>query len=264
MKIKNILKPKEKQYKGTAVIAGNKGEVGSAIQKLLINGGFKTYGIDKKDKKKVLPKKGETVDFLHICIPFKTQKQFDEDTTALIKKINPKNVIIHSSVLPGTTTELFEKSESSESICYSPIRGQHDSLINDIKRYEKYFSPLPRGSAETFSKHLQEMGLKASGHMKSPEELELVKLLDVCQYGILIGWAQECQRALKAIPAGYSLLQQFQAEHVEFYPEKRADITPGLAGGHCVVQDAELVAKVFKSNMLKAFLASNKKKRDEL
>ena len=263
MKLFGKKKGKEKLYKGICVIAGNKGQVGAAIQKLLIKGNFKTYGIDQQEKKPAKIPKGELIDFLHICIPFKTKKQFYEDVRELIKKVKPLNVIIHSSVLPGTTAGLFENKKGIN-FCYSPIRGQHDSLMEDIKRYEKYFSPLPKESADTFSNHLKDMGLKATGHIKAPEELEYVKLLDVCQFGILIGWAQEAQRALRTIPAGYSLLEMFQEEHVKFYPEKRANITPGLAGGHCVVQDAELVLQVFKSDMLKAFLESNERKRKEL
>ena len=260
--IKDLFKKKgkEKQYKGVCVVAGNLGEVGAAIQTLLIRGRFQTFGIDKREKKKVkLPKE---CDFLHITIPFVETKQFVGDVLKLIKKAKPKHIIIHSSVLPGTSLEIFEK--ANVPVCYSPVRGQHDNLFNDLKRYEKYFSPLPRESADTFQEHFVAMGLKPSGYIKSPEELELVKLLDVCQYGILIGWAQECQRALKNISADYSLLQMFQAEHINFYPSKRADITPGFAGGHCVEQDAILVDKIFKSDMLKAFLESNKRKRDEL
>lgn len=274
-----IFKKKKDSKKEVVVVAGYLGQVGSAIYNILKESKkFEVYGFDTHDKNEFTPL---SADFLHICIPFRTQDKFIKEVRQLEKKFRPKRIIIHSSVIPGTTQKIFnslnrlflgptpkddKKNPTLKTpVCYSPIRGQHDSLKQDILAYEKYFSPLPYTASETFCNHFAKMGLKVVGYNKPPAELELVKLLDVCQYGILIGWAQEAERILKSFGFKYdSVLRDFQAEHQNYYPDKRADIFPGVAGGNCVVEDAILVLEVFKSNMLKEFLISNKIKKKEI
>lgn len=264
MIINKLLKKKPaKEKKEVCVVAGYLGQVGSAIYEILKESKkFEVFGYDIKKKEK---SKITSSDFLHICIPFKEQDKFIKEVEKLVKEFKPKRIIIHSSVLPLTTKGIFQKLKLKIPVCYSPIRGQHDSLKRDILAYQKYFSCLPVEESDIFSEHFIKMGLKPVGYNKNPSELELVKLLDVCQYSILIGWAQEAERILRKFGFKYdSLLRDFQAEHLDFYPDKRADIFPGVAGGNCVTQDAELVQQIFDSDFIKAFLKSNELKKKEL
>jgi len=243
----------------SCAVAGFKGQVGSAIYRIIKEARMEVYGIEKDFSETPL----DRADFLHICIPFDKKKDFIRAVSKLVRKSNPRNIIIHSTVLPGITRAVWLK--TGLPTAYSPIRGQHDSLYRDIKRYIKYLSPLPSSSSDIFKSHLENLGLKVFSYNKAPEELELVKILDVCQYAISIGWAQEAERILRNFGFDfYHLYKDFQAEHVKFYPEKRADIFPGFAGGHCVRQNARLLDRIYKSDFIKAFLKSNSLKAKEL
>ncbi len=259
--LNKLLKRREKENlkSETCAVAGFKGQVGSAICRIIKEARMEVYGIEKDFSETPF----ERVDFLHICIPFDKKKDFLRAIAKLIRHSKPRRIILHSTVLPGITRSIWR--EFRIPIAYSPIRGQHDSLYRDIKRYIKYLSPLPSSFSDDFKTHLENLGLKVFAYNKAPEELELVKILDVCQYAVSIGWAQEAERILRSFGFDFnSLYKDFQAEHVQFYPDKRADIFPGYAGGNCVRQNAKLLSRIYRSDFIKAFLKSNSLKAKEL
>src|SRR3972149_3333833 len=96
------------------------GEVGSAIQKIV--GGM--YFTRTKNNWN-----GKNVDVVHICIPYKNDKEF-KDTVKLWKKF-AKLVIVHSSVPVGTCDAL--------GVIHSPVRGVHPNLEKGIRTFVKYF-----------------------------------------------------------------------------------------------------------------------------
>jgi len=257
MRFSLFAREKEKEMV-RCVVAGFLGEVGSAIYSILKDAGYEVYGVDLKKKESF---RGKKINFLHICIPFENSQKFINEVKKLVREVDPERIIIHSSVLPGTSKKIH--SITNLPVCYSPIRGQHDSLKQDILRYAKYISPLPKTDCDVFMDHLRNAKLKVIAYNRSPNELELVKILDTCQYLSLIAWAQEAERILRRFGFNYNLLRDFGEEHVKFYPEKRANIFPGVAGGHCLVPNAKLILKIYNSPFLKLFLKSNEQKMKE-
>ena len=60
---------------------------------------------------------------MHLCIPFQSPHQFETVALGYINRFQPVLTIINSTVLPGTTRSIAEKSGSA--VAYSPVRGKH-------------------------------------------------------------------------------------------------------------------------------------------
>ena len=105
------------------VVAGL-GEIGEPIRKLFSKK-LTTVGYDTNPSLMDIKKfqKFENMDtlFLHICIPF--SKSFSKQTKKLIKKFNPKIIVIHSTISPNTTSTL--QSQLKIPVIYSATRGVH-------------------------------------------------------------------------------------------------------------------------------------------
>ena len=107
----------------TDIILGM-GEVGETLFDLLEDKKFYCVGIDLDDSKcKNFSKNGiiPNAEYLHVCLPGELIK-FTDIVLDWINKIeNIQVVIIHSTVKPGTTRSIQEK--SSIPILFSPVRG---------------------------------------------------------------------------------------------------------------------------------------------
>ena len=112
------------------------GEIGSTIFKLLEGGLSKNLtGIDQDPAKNksvgvelVQPVDNSCVDVLHVCIPY-VNTGFIQTVLAYSKQFSPKEIVIHSTVKPGTTLDIQKKLEIP--VVYSPVRGIHAlSLIH--------------------------------------------------------------------------------------------------------------------------------------
>jgi UDP-N-acetyl-D-mannosaminuronate dehydrogenase len=105
------------------VIAGL-GEIGNPIFKLLSKY-IPTIGFDLDktliEKKSFEKYSNHPTSNLHICIPF--NKQFSSNVLELKKKFDPKLIIIHSTISPGTTKNLQKKLDVP--IIYSATCGVH-------------------------------------------------------------------------------------------------------------------------------------------
>lgn len=222
------------------------GDVGKAISNV-IGDKFNVYTLDINQEVECKP------DVIHITFGY--SDNYVDLVNSYLNKYNPKFAIIHSSVLPGTTEEI---EKIFPNVAYSPCRGQHNSLEYDFKRMTKFVA-----SNSVLDKaiiHLNECGFKTES-VDDVTSLELVKLLDTTQYGILIGWAQEAERFCSLYGTNVSLVNKFASEIDEFYPGIRASkITPGFCGGKCVRQNIALLSKIKKSKFFDAFTDSNEKK----
>ena len=224
------------------------GEVGKALFSILKEKDREVYGID-------LESRGgfpiRNPDIMHITFPY--TPQFVREVNNYKKRIRPEFIIIHSTVMPGTTEKI-----QYVNTFYSPVRGQHDALVKDLKRYDKYIAPEP---PERLSQELAEFfNLK---FRENPVDLELTKLLDTTQYGILIAWAQEASRIANMFNVPYPFVLEFGRQTFEFYG-LRPEIWPGFCGGKCVRQNIALLRKIYKSKFFDAFIDSNRRKAEEL
>ena len=113
------------------------GEIGLPIYKI-ISKHFPVEGIDinpilNKEKSSL---KNHDVAFIHFCIPF--SKNFFNIIKKYEKKIQPEAIVIHSTISPRTTEKLQKLTDCP--VIYSATRGVHKRMINDLKRYTKFYS----------------------------------------------------------------------------------------------------------------------------
>ena len=93
--------------------------------------------------------------------------------------------------------------------------------------------------------------------MDCPETLELAKLAETTYFGVIIAFAQELNRYAAAAGADYDEAASFFDE-VDYLPRTR--YFPGVIGGHCVMQNIELLRKYDPSAILAAIQMSNQMK----
>lgn len=192
-------------------------------------------------------------DIMHICFPFQIQ-DFVGECAAYINKYKPQLTVINSTVAPGTTRAVFERTGAA--VAYSPVRGKHIKMKQELLHYVKFVGGLDLESSQKTAAHFQSVGMTTK-ILSSPEAVELAKLTETTYFGILIAWAQEIERYSDKFSVDYDEIVSFYDEigylpHVRFFP--------GVIGGHCVMPNIEILKTVFDSSILDAIDESNHSK----
>jgi len=220
------------------------GEIGSPILKLISRATIAVgYDINKKYMNKNKFNKYQNIDtyFLHVCIPF--TKEFITNVVLLSEKFNPEAIVIHSTVSPYTTKKLQDKLNIP--IIYSATRGVHKRMLNDLRRYTKFYSiesnaPRKNWASINFSKLMKKCGVKTK-KMSSPLILELAKIIvDTSYYGWLINYAQLSNMIAIQNKVDYDEMWSF-ADEIHKFLGNRPKMYPGFIGGHCVIPNLELI-----------------------
>ncbi len=227
------------------VVAGL-GEIGSPILKLMSKPATVIgYDINEKlvDKKKIAKYDNKQTCFLHICIPF-TDK-FTDNILSLAKRFSPEAIVIHSTISPGTTSKL--QSKLSIPVIYSATRGVHKRMLNDLRRYTKFYAiekdaPRAEWAAKTYSSLLKKCGVK-SKQMSTPITLELAKIVvDTSYYGWLINYAQLSNMIALEHKVDYDEMWSF-ADEIHKFLGNRPKMFPGFIGGHCLDENEIVFVK---------------------
>lgn len=220
------------------------GEIGLPIYKLIskkiptASYDVNSKLIDEKNNKKY--EKLE-ISLLHICIPF--SKQFLKDIALLYKKFNPEGIVIHSTISPHTT-EILQKSLPIP-IIYSATRGVHKRMLQDLKRYTKFFAieknaPKKNWAISAYKKLMKKCSVKVK-QMTSPITLELAKIIcDTSYYGWLINYAQLSNMIAIKNHVNYDEMWSF-ADEIHKLLGNRPKMFPGFIGGHCVIPNLDLI-----------------------
>lgn len=204
------------------VIGG--GEVGKAVAEVL------ECDIIDIDPARCKGELGEGYEYMHICVPY--TENFENIVAMYKSKINPRYIIIHSTVPVGLSTKL--------GAIHSPVRGKHPHLTESLRTFTKYFggrnsdkvaTEWPGGDTKCFPK---------------AETTEALKLCDLLQYAVSIVVAKEifeyCEKmeldyedvyteGNKNYNWGYKLLGN------EEFTRPVLKHMPGKIGGHCVIQN---------------------------
>ena len=231
------------------------GQVGKVLYKLMeikIGSEF-LMRVDPAEGFDIDPDPKTPVNVMHICFPY--FDEFSKEVLAYLRKFKAQNVIIHSTVAPETTQGLRQYAER---IYYSPVRGQHNNLLKDMMRYKKFIAPLPSSELLNELSELFRLVVK-----NNTTELEVAKLLDTTQYGILIAWAQEAERIAERFKVSHEFVREFGKETNQFYG-LRPDIRSDFCGGHCVRQNIALLRQFYRSPFFDMFIGSNQKKGQNL
>ena len=214
------------------------GEIGNAWYNVLTLSKENIVGVDL-DKSKCKGITPDKIDVLHICVPFTNYKIFERIVLGYIQTFNPAEVIIHSSVKPRTTEKIQAKTETP--LFYSPIRGVHSRMTNDMLYYTKYWTSDIGQTPDIYIKTLTDCGVPARKWADNTKSLELAKLLmDVTYYGWLILFAQHVKVEAHRYGVDDQLLWNFTDEiHRKLGNRPRMFSGDGI-GGHCVMQDKDL------------------------
>jgi UDP-N-acetyl-D-mannosaminuronate dehydrogenase len=221
------------------------GEIGSAFYDVLKKSGVAIYGKDLFAK---MCKGKEVVscDVLHICIPYKEFQPFMMAVQDATLKFTPKEIIIHSSVSPGTTENLSEYTNGVE-VFYSPFRGVHKRMGFDMMRYTKYWASVNVNKIPSlFVSEMQKAKVNIKSWGDTPTSLELAKdLMDVVYYGWEIVFAQHVKVLAERYGVDDKKLWDFTDEiHKHLGNRPRMFSGEGI-GGHCVMQDKDLLNDPF-------------------
>ena len=224
----------------TDIILGM-GEVGETLFDLLVDRKFDCIGIDLEDSKcknytenKII----ENPQYLHVCIPGELEK-FTDIVIEWINKIkNIQVVVIHSTVKPGTTKRIQER--SSIPILFSPVRGVHRRFLDDIKKYTKFISFDNKEINSEIKKDLENRFEKVEW-MSTTKTAELAKILvDTTYYGWLINYAQITKMICEKENVDFDEMWKF-ADEIHENLGNRPKMFPGIIGGHCVIPNLNLV-----------------------
>jgi UDP-N-acetyl-D-mannosaminuronate dehydrogenase len=226
------------------------GETGGPLKEIL----EKTYPTISRDIEPV----GITgnVGVLHICYPFQIG-DFVGSTIKYIQEYKPELTIIHTTVVPGTVRKIHERVGGL--IAYSPIRGKHTRMRQDLLAYTKFVAGMSTDACTQAGMHLKNVGFKVV-QIDSCEALEAAKLVETTYFGLLIAWAQEIERFSTTLGVDYNDLMAL-TEEVNYLPP--VIFQPGYIGGHCIIPNIHLLQKVCSSPFLDLIQNSNEQKKQE-
>ena len=220
------------------------GETGLPILKLISKKEIVVgYDLDKNlmNPKKNKKLKNNPTRFLHVAIP--VTKKFNSNIISLYKKFLPECIVIHSTISPGTTNQLQNKLKIP--IIFSATRGVHKRMLQDLKRYTKFFAisknaPKKEWAVSEYRKTMKKCGIKTE-RMSKPETLELAKILcDTSYLGWLINYAQLTNTIAIQHNVDYDEMWKFSDE-IHKILGNRPKMFPGFIGGHCVIPNLELI-----------------------
>lgn len=229
--------------KALVVVAGL-GEVGRPLMNILART-YECVGIDVDPVSIEGP-----VSVLHICYPFQIPR-YVRTTADYMLRLQPALTVIHSTVPPGTTRQVQDEVPGGR-LAYSPVRGKHARMEQDMKRYRKFVAGLSPQAETAALDHLHRAGFETAT-FPSPEIAELAKLLETTYLGVLIAWTQEMERLAAQYGGGFRDVNRF-VEEVDFLP---AQIFPGVIGGHCVLPNIALLRSRVESPFLDLVVESN-------
>jgi UDP-N-acetyl-D-mannosaminuronate dehydrogenase len=232
------------------VVVVGLGEVGRPLLELVAER-HEAVGVD------ISPPAGVagSVDVMHVCYPFEI-RDFTGETVRYVERFRPALTIVNSTVAVGTTRLIAERTASP--VVYSPVRGKHARMREELRRYTKFVGALDPGSAKSAAEHFESIGMRTRV-LASPETCELAKLAETTYFGLMIAWAQEVERYCDRLDLDYDeVIAPY--EEVPFFPPVK--YFPGLIGGHCVMPNIEILRQLGPSDMLEAIRSSNQRKAD--
>jgi UDP-N-acetyl-D-mannosaminuronate dehydrogenase len=224
----------------TDIILGM-GEVGETLFDLLVDRKFDCVGIDLDNTKCKKYSENEVIknpEYLHVCLPGELTGFTNIVLNWMDKIKNIQVVIIHSTVKPGTTKIIQEK--SSIPILFSPVRGVHRRFLNDIKKYTKFIS---FDGIEIDSKIKIDLKnrFEKVDWMSTTKTAELAKILvDTTYYGWLINYAQITKMICEKENVDFDEMWKF-ADEIHENLGNRPKMFPGIIGGHCVIPNLDLI-----------------------
>jgi UDP-N-acetyl-D-mannosaminuronate dehydrogenase len=241
------------------------GEIGQAIHKVYLNTKTQNFQVFIKDLNR--DDGLHDIDVLNVSIPYNDSFNFVDAVKGVIESSDAKLTIVHSTVAVGTIRRLKELLPNKK-IVHSPCRGVHPNLYEGIKTFPKFVGSLTTEDTTYAAKHLSDIGIKVV-ECENSETTELAKLLDTSYYGICIAYHGEAMKACEKFGANFEqVMTTYNQTYNQGYTQlgKGNVVRPVLSapvggiGGHCVVENAELLLKQFQSPALDFIIQYKRKK----
>lgn len=237
------------QQETKLIVVVGLGEIGRPLFDLITKAYPNTVGVDVAPVAITQP-----VGVMHLCFPHDLPKGFVATAVDYATKYRPEVIVVNSTVRPGTTREIEQA--SGVATVYSPIRGKHVRMHEDMLRYQKFVAGTDASAVDRVCALFVQAGMKVAT-MKTPESLELAKLSETTYFGVLLAWAQELERYCDQVGADYFDVARI-FEEVDYLP--RVSFRPGFIGGHCVMPNIGILRSRFDSPFLDAIVKSNETK----
>lgn len=228
-----------------------KGQVGKSLHEVI----WAYHETHIKDKEEL---ELDGVEVLHLCFPY--SENFIQIANEYIDKYKPLVTINHSSVSIGTTEQL------KGDICYSPIRGRHPNLVKGIKFFEKFVAVNNKNILDIVIKYFLDCGIVKVSSFPTIRELEFCKLMSNIRYGYEICFMQEAERIAKKFNIELNRFKIWELSYNDGYKILnesnmiRPILYSGVIGGHCIMQNLDILSKQYISEMFNWMKFSNTKK----
>lgn len=217
------------------LVIGNKGQIGSAIQKIL-----ECEGYDIVDGKFKYVYHNFMFNTMHITIPF--SEDFVNQVSYYAEIIESPLIIIHSTV-PSGTCDRFDKKFN---VVYSPCRGVHPELEKGIRTFVKFFAGE---KAKIASEIFAEKGIDVE-IATNTRSLEAAKDWDTTQYGWNIVLEKLIHKDCINRDLDFDLVytrfnktynEGFEKLGMPQYKKYILEHREGKIGGHCVIPNLEFI-----------------------
>lgn len=224
------------------------GEVGSALYQVLTDHTTVNIIGDDAVPAKAKPiediKKPVRVGVLHICFPYTPTF-----INAIVQWFNVypcKELVIHSTVKPLATqaiTNAFSTTGVKVVVVYSPVRGNHTRMSDDLMRYTKFWASTEEPAC--YLREMKQCGIKVE-RMSNTTVLEMAKIyVDTSYYGWLILYAQHTKEVCDSLNQDWEEMWKFSDEIQQFLGN-RPKMFPGEGiDGHCVLPNLALINDEF-------------------
>jgi len=221
-----------------------KGQVGSAIGAVLKDSSRFIQFVDPDKGLKVedlVHPSDDMVRVVHICFPFTNWTFFNDSVRGYATAIPHDALIIHSTVMPGTCNELSDLKP-----IYSPVRGQHDNLEQDLRSYVKYMACEDFDRLVYACNRFAEANIIVRSMGNDVKTLEWTKhISNTLYYHWMIGYRQMvhqwCEELWLDEEALWSFTQELHAKTGIQYPSY---FDPKGVGGHCVLQNTQMLTRM--------------------
>jgi UDP-N-acetyl-D-mannosaminuronate dehydrogenase len=229
--------------KNNNVLIAGFGEVGSAIGRIEKENKNTVFVLDPSVL--IIPGTSLEYEVLHICFPY--SKDFENQCVKYIERYRPRLVIIHSTVVPGTTENI--RKQTGRHVVHSFVRGVHPNLYEGINTFVKYVGGDDVVSTEAAVNYLTNLGLKVE-KLSSSKHSEAAKIFDTSYYGWCILFTKETKKYCDehglnfeevytrpniTYNEGYEKLGMKNVVRPVLYPPS------GEIGGHCVTNNFQLL-----------------------
>lgn len=231
-----------------------RGEIGSAVGKVLALHDQDVSSYDKQGGEQGVFPHDQTFDILHICIPY-TDK-FVRQVRAYQKKYKPRFTIIWSTVQVGTTKQL-------ERTVHSPVEGKHPDLDKSIKYMRRWVGANTEANSKFAFTYFNKLLKLPVQSLPSSDFTEALKLLSTTEYGVNIAFAAYKKFVADSIDMPFELTKQWNRDYNDLYRRLGSsgqfqkfvlDPPDKKIGGHCVIPNAELLEESYPDDFIDMLL----------